>query len=532
METANVSKTARISGMIHILLLVGILILSAFLRLYKISEYMTFLGDEGRDVLTVKHLLEGDLVGLGPTASVGGFFTGPIYYYFMTPFLWLFQYDPVGPAIMVALFGIATVFLIYWVGKEFFNDKAGLFAAALYAVSPLVIAHSRSSWNPNPLPFFSLLLILFIYKAVAKNSFLYFMLAGISLGITVQLHYIAAFLGVIVASFVLLTGFPKLVLTVKRSLVTLFGFLVGYSPFLAFEATHGFPNTITVIRFIFGSTGETGFTGGKFTTIVGDVFFRLFARLLTRFPPPEQINVGKDALSISLYGPFFDIPLSLLYSGTMILALSSIGILLYKTIEGFRKKDSSLVLLLWLSIGILLFGFYRKPIYDYYYGFMFPLPFLLVGNLLSKLYVQSKTLGKFLSMLLFAGLFLINLDGMPQRYPSNRQLEQVKLISMFVLEKAEGRPFNFALITGGNSDHAYRYFLELEGNFPVTIENEMHDPERKTIKDQLLIICEDPACKPLGHPLWEVAGFGRAEIVGEWQVSVVKVYKLVHYKGE
>ncbi|MBI1982345.1 MAG: hypothetical protein HYS68_02065, partial [Candidatus Levybacteria bacterium] len=72
----------------------GILLVAAFLRLYKISDYMTFLGDEGRDALVVYGILHGKFTLLGPTASVGGFFLGPIYYYFMAPFLWLFNYDP------------------------------------------------------------------------------------------------------------------------------------------------------------------------------------------------------------------------------------------------------------------------------------------------------------------------------------------------------------------------------------------------------------------------------------------------------
>jgi hypothetical protein len=98
-----------------------ILILAAFMRLYHISEYLTFLGDEGRDVLVVKHILDGNLTLLGPTASVGGFFLGPIYYYFMAPFLWLFGYNPVGPAVMVALVGTLTVWLVYKVSKELFG---------------------------------------------------------------------------------------------------------------------------------------------------------------------------------------------------------------------------------------------------------------------------------------------------------------------------------------------------------------------------------------------------------------------------
>src|SRR5437016_1790147 len=98
-------------------LILLILILAAFLRIYRISDYMTFLGDEGRDVLVAKEILHGHFTLLGPRSSAGDFFMGPAYYYFITPFLWLFNYDPVGPAIMVALFGVATVYLIYIVGK-------------------------------------------------------------------------------------------------------------------------------------------------------------------------------------------------------------------------------------------------------------------------------------------------------------------------------------------------------------------------------------------------------------------------------
>src|ERR1035437_2190945 len=155
-------------------LAIFVVLIAAFLRLYRIQDYMTFLGDEGRDVLVVYNILHGHLTLLGPTSSVGGFFLGPIYYYFMTPFLWLFNYDPVGPAVMVALFGIATVALIYKVGSEFFGKTAALIAAFLYSISPLVISYSRSSWNPNLMPFFSLLTLYTLYKAVDKNKFYLF----------------------------------------------------------------------------------------------------------------------------------------------------------------------------------------------------------------------------------------------------------------------------------------------------------------------------------------------------------------------
>lgn len=493
--------------------LICILVVAAFLRLYKIADYMTFLGDEGRDVLIVYNILHGHLTLLGPTASVGGFFLGPIYYYFMAPFLWVFNYNPVGPAIMVALIGITTVFLVYKVGSDFFNKQVGLIAASLYAISPLVVAYSRSSWNPNPMPFFSLLTLYILYKALSKNNNKFFLLAGLLLGVTMQLHYLAIFLGVIIAVYILFIrrSFLK---AVKDYLFIFLGFIVGWSPFLAFEGRHGFPNIQSIFSFIF-SSGDTGGNSHFFATI-SNVFFRLFGRLVTYYPPPEQVAIGAHK-NIALWN-----------YATLALGIASL-------VTFIRSKNSSqrILLLTWFVLGVGLFGFYKKSIYDYYFGFMFPLPFLLVGFFLYKLYLYKGSIGKILSVGIITILVLLNLSGIPFLSVPNKQLAQVEEISKAVIDKTDNKPFNFALITGGNSDHAYRYFLKVWNRDPVVIQNIMIDPKRITVTDQLLVVCETtPSCHPLGHSLWEIAGFGRAEIADEWDVSVVKVYKLKHYKGK
>lgn len=494
---------------------------------------MTFLGDEGRDALVVYNILHGKLTFLGPTASVGGFFMGPIYYYFMAPFLWLFNYNPVGPSVMVALFGVLTVLLIYKAGSEFFNTKTGMIASTLYAISPLVLAYSRSSWNPNLMPFFSLATIYVLYKAVLKNSFKLFILAGILFGILIQLHYTALFLGAVIILYILLIrifskglnplrGFnPHITFfrIIKDYFYIFIGFVAGWSPFLVFELRHGFPNIISIINFIFYS-GETG-GNVNFLGNVGNVFFRLFGRLITNFPPPEQAAV-KAHSDIAIW-----------YYLTLLLGVLTLTVFLFQCFKSLKQSfDSSqkyIVLACWFFTGILLFGFYKKSIYDYYFEFLFPLPFLLVGNFISQL-SRIETIGKVLAIGIFATLFYININAIPFKYLPNRQMDQVKEITEFVLSKTDNKPFNFALITGGNSDHGYRYFMKLKKKDPVVIENVEKDPNRKTVTNQLLIVCEDVRCKPLGNPLWEVAGFGRAEIAGEWDVSVVKVYKLFHYK--
>ncbi|MBI4999438.1 glycosyltransferase family 39 protein [Candidatus Gottesmanbacteria bacterium] len=463
---------------------------------------MTFLGDEGRDVLVVKRMLvDHKFTLLGPTASVGGFFLGPIYYYFMLPFLWVFRLDPVGPAIMVALFGIATVLLIYKVGQDFFDQKTGLVAALLYALSPLVIAYSRSSWNPNLMPFFSLLIIWLTWKTIIENKPMFLILVGFFFGIAIQLHYLVTFLMVIVGVY--LFFFYRKKLTTYYLLLTT-SFLLGWLPFLLFELRHSFPNLRTLYQFIFFGK-ETGLVTQRFISIMTDVTFRLFNRLVTN---------NYEMLA-------------------NILLIASLSLFIFLWLRNRRDeklfKTYSLIGL-WLVLGICLFGFYQKPIYDYYFGFMFSLPFLLVGLTFSYLFSLKSLPIKVAAVCLLGTILWVNWQGRPFRFTPNRQLDQTKTISRFVLDKTEGNSFNFALITGQNSDHAYRYFFEIWGNKPVTIENLQVDPQRKTVTDQLLVICEVSDCKPLGHSLWKIAGFGRAEIEGEWPVSVVKVFKLGHFR--
>jgi len=198
-----------------------------------------------------------------------------------------------------------------------------------------------------------------------------------------------------------------------------------------------------------------------------------------------------------------------------------------------RNKNSTKlpalkIILLWISGAILSFGFYRGIIYDYYFGTVFAAPFLITAFLVSILWKLNK-LGKVATIILILFLSYASFNKSPFRIAPNNMLKNTKEISQFIYDKTNGKPYNFALITGQNSDHAYRYFLEVWGHPPLTIENPVIDPDRKSVTSQLLVICEEKKCQPLGHPLWEIAGFGRAEIVGEWPVSTIKVYRLIHY---
>ena len=180
-----------------------IIAISAFMRLFKISDYMEFLGDQGRDVVIVRDFLKhGNLFFIGPQTSIGNMYLGPYYYYFIAPSLLLSLFSPIGPAIFVALLSILTTFLIYKILSKYFDKKTGLIAAFLFAISPVVIKYSNFSWNPNIMPLFALLFIYFI----DQKKYIYATLAFI---MCLNSHYLALIL-LLPAAYIILLDYKKI----------------------------------------------------------------------------------------------------------------------------------------------------------------------------------------------------------------------------------------------------------------------------------------------------------------------------------
>ena len=248
-----------------------------------------------------------------------------------------------------------------------------------------------------------------------------------------------------------------------------------------------------------------------------DIIYRLSARLVLHSPLPDIAQQYSSAA------------LTVWYLVAAVIAIASVACL-------YLVKDKRVVILLslWLFVSIFLFGLYKKEINDYHMVILFPLPFLLVGNFLTTLGAWGKKKWHIffvlLSFVLFFSLFIFSLSDAPFRFAPNKQKWQVQQTAEFLLKQTGHNPFNFALLSPANSDHGYRFYFSSYGQEPVVIENSDVDPDRKTVTDQLFVLCEGP-CSPLGNSLWEIAGYGRADIVKEWSVPVGKIYKLKKYQG-
>ncbi|OGE37398.1 hypothetical protein A3B45_03370 [Candidatus Daviesbacteria bacterium RIFCSPLOWO2_01_FULL_39_12] len=468
-------------------LLLAVLLLAAFLRFYKLDEYMTFLGDEGRDALIVKDILTGvNFPLIGPPTSVGNIYLGPLYYYMMAIPMGIFYLNPVAAAGMNALIGVLTVGLIYYLGKVWFGRVAGLIAAFLYAISPVAITYSRSSWNPNPAPFFALIGFFALFRMHKSGNLLWLILVGLSFAASVQMHYLAIILipvGGILWLYEILSrrkgGHIKNL--ISGTILGIIAFLLLMSPLFIFDLKHDFLNYKATV----GLLTQSGEVGGNLFGNISRVPFIYSYNLIGRY-----LAGGNVVLTIIL-------------SVLVIVAL-------------FRKTWSQFALGIWLFVGLLGISFYQSQVYDHYLGFMNPAVFLLLGSVFAL--VKTRTL-KALSIIIIIVMSIINLSNSPLKSPPNNQLKRTQEITKFIIGQTNGRPFNFALLAKSNYDSAYQFYLEEYGHKPKQV------PFEKT--DQLFVVCEDQVCDPIYSPKYEIAAFGWTLVDKMWEVNGLKVFKLV-----
>src|SRR3989344_5149976 len=92
-----------------LVLIIGI---ALFFRLYKLREFYIFEHDQDLYSFIVKDILSGHLRLIGQLTSIEGVFIGPLYYYLLAPFYWLFNYNPVSAIIPATFVGLATIISI------------------------------------------------------------------------------------------------------------------------------------------------------------------------------------------------------------------------------------------------------------------------------------------------------------------------------------------------------------------------------------------------------------------------------------
>lgn len=213
-----------------------VFILAFFLRFFRFGQNLRFDGEIGDNYLDIKNIIGGFRTPfLGPPTSHPWLYFGPLYYWIAIPVMLIFRFDPIGPAYLILMVSMITLFANYYFVSKLFGKKAALISSFLVGISPLWIALSRGS------RFFSLVTLLFypffylLIKSLEEKKERFF-LVGLILGMMLNFHLTPI---VLIPAVVILDFVKRRRYLVRDMVKMFFGILIPTLPFLFYNLTHG-----------------------------------------------------------------------------------------------------------------------------------------------------------------------------------------------------------------------------------------------------------------------------------------------------
>ena len=148
--------------MIALILTAGLI-----LRLFKLDQSLWL--DEAINVTFVKNL---NLHSLVFEYSIGDFHP-PLYHILMRGWILLFGISEIVVRLPSVILGLATVYVVYLIGKKLFDNKTALISATLIATSPLHVYYSQEARMYMLAAFFASLSVYFFVSILKKETLIY-----------------------------------------------------------------------------------------------------------------------------------------------------------------------------------------------------------------------------------------------------------------------------------------------------------------------------------------------------------------------
>ncbi len=523
---------------LEVAILAIITLLAIFLRFYRISELHFFTYDQARDVLIAKRILvDHKWTLLGPQSSIGNIYFPPLYYYTLTLPLWIFGMNPVGTDIYTAFIGVLTVLLIFFVAKIFFSKRAGIFAASLYATSPIVVELSRRAWNPNTLPFFFLLALILGYQFWKSGKIKMLLAMSFVFGYALSLHYsVFCLFPVVICLWV------DYFLKKKQVWPILVSFLIislFFLPLLLFDFRHNFILSKNLVDY-FLREGNYYFNKDYLSFLeasLASVYEIIVVPLSGYFLKGVSGTAAPYEFTGRIKDVFFQFaPVSIIAHKPLIIKYYWWGQIIFFIIFIFSLarifftslKDKTLAFLwFWFIVAIITSRFHQKTVYFFYYLFLYPIPFLLWAAFLNWTFKK----GRFLKILVSLSLLImvgINFRQSLMYETTGRTLEDIKAVARIISQDVGKEQFNLAASYKDPDrwDHHaldYRYFVE------AFYHKKPLDwyPENYRQSQTLYFISEGKIEKPLESEIMEVREFGPQKLVKSWSYKdEIFIYKL------
>lgn len=464
----KINNNKKIAGWI----LFGIIILGIILRTYQYHDWLYFKWDQARDANLVSEAIENGpayLPLLGPRATKVGedyLRLGPAFYYMQ--YLSGVIFNSTKPDVFAypdTFFAVLTIPLLFLFLRLYFSRFNSLAATALYTFSFLVVQYSRFAWNPNAVPFWTLLtfyaFLKFQKEDLFKKKIIYLGIFTFAFSVATQYHFFAMFgLIGIVGAYLFFSlriwdfknFFTQLLASVskigsKQIIAYIFTFIIifglVYSPVIVSDTKTGWSNT----KNFFGALSEKPRNDKTF----GEKLIRNFREQSKNYTLIATSFWSRKGKKADPYPVVFG------------LLLMTTGVFLplwqRRKTKNASKRNFLLLIPIWIGVFFLVTISTSYQLRPRYFSLVFPVPFIILAFWMSFLQKSKLRKGLFFSLVVFIAFLLMNIYGVAAWFKDNMiaQERDFPTDRNFILKKDDG-------ITLGQIERVVNYMLENKKN--------------------------------------------------------------------
>ncbi len=434
-----------------------LLLISIFLRFYKIEEWFFFNIDEEWYNFIVRKITVLHKPVLIGWEIPGGILVPPVMFYFGAIVMLLFNNNPIGFALIASFFGVLGVVLTYIVGKKIFTSSTvGIYAAVIYCFSFLINIYNRLSINLLFAPILSLLTYFSLLKIIENREKKYLVVLGLVFAFSTQE---GSMISLIFLTIIVLFIY-KVKFRVRELFIPISIFLTTFIPVIIFDLRHNFLVTNKLTNILKNTPiGKISLSGVLFPVIL---LLRFSARIL--FPSgPADINIQllpcKNYLSLieqstpTIYS-LFGLLIFIFFIHRIIVNKSGVGpkIILYH--------------LLIVVLGLLLFSVIKPGyVHEWFFVVLIPAFCYFIAYLLT-FFSENKFL-KFITFVFIIIFVVINLSyyfSLTSLVGYKDKLEAVE----YSANTVGNRGFEFDVLGNKCNGYGYRYLFTYVGKEPKT----------------------------------------------------------------
>jgi hypothetical protein len=448
----------------HSFIFVGIIFFGIFLRTYHFHDWLRFNADQSRDAEVVSQTIDGKapIPLLGPKAGGTVFRLGPAFYYFQIISAKIFGNFPDKMAYPDLFTSILAIPLIFIILRKIFGQKISLGLTALFAISFYAIKYSRFAWNPNSIPFWTMLFLYSLSLSVVfikeKKKFVWPILAGISLGIAVQLHTVL----LVVLPILTLSAAIFFILKNKKiwkNLLIIFVVVIFLNiPQVVSENQNKWENTKAFFQ---GMDIKGGKNSGFLSNIATNAkcFVKGNQYIISSLSESDDCKIynakNKWSIFYVIFGAIFFV------GGIIFFALN------FKKEKDQEKKYFFGIILSYIILSFLVLIPVANEISMRFFLMMIFMPFLLLGFWAKFILEKHRKQGIYIGGLILAILALFNLITIKNEFTAfanhtvrpggsfeNADLKEVELISQYIISNRDGAKTAFI---GGNAAYLFKF---------------------------------------------------------------------------